>query len=98
MPAPAVPPTLEYYLAASARSPIALCLVLGHLLRTLRKAAGIDAEAAGRSIRGSEAKISRMERAQVTCKRGCRRGSIMSSRAGVRCEGTASVVIFVLLE
>ena len=71
MPAPAVPvdaPTLEYYLAASARSPIAVRLVLGHLLRTLRKAAGIDAEAAGRSIRGSEAKISRMERAQVTCK------------------------------
>ncbi|MEW2400269.1 helix-turn-helix transcriptional regulator [Streptomyces sp. NPDC046862] len=61
-------PTLEYYLAASARSPIALRLVLGHLLRTLRKAAGIDAEAAGRSIRASEAKISRMERAQVTCK------------------------------
>lgn len=71
MPAPAVPvdaPTLEYYLAASARSPIAVRLVLGHLLRMLRKAAGIDAEAAGRSIRGSEAKISRMERAQVTCK------------------------------
>ncbi|MFM9700165.1 helix-turn-helix domain-containing protein [Streptomyces europaeiscabiei] len=61
-------PTLEYYLAASARSPIALRLVLGHLLRTLRKAAGIDAESAGRSIRASEAKISRMERAQVTCK------------------------------
>ncbi|WP_329240767.1 DUF5753 domain-containing protein [Streptomyces sp. NBC_01478] len=71
MPAPAPPVdalTLEYYLAASARSPIALRLVLGHLLRTLRKAAGIEAEAAGRSIRGSEAKISRMERALVTCK------------------------------
>ncbi|MFI6567060.1 DUF5753 domain-containing protein [Streptomyces sp. NPDC050534] len=71
MPAPAPPvdaPTLEYYLAASARSPVALRLVLGHLLRTLRKAAGIEAEAAGRSIRGSEAKISRMERALVTCK------------------------------
>ncbi|MEU5382114.1 helix-turn-helix transcriptional regulator [Streptomyces sp. NPDC005968] len=61
-------PTLEYYLAVSARSPIALRLVLGHLLRTLRKANGIEAEAAGKSIRGSEAKISRMERAQVTCK------------------------------
>lgn len=61
-------PTLEYYLAVSARSPIAVRLVLGHLLRSLRKAAGIDAEAAGRSIRSSEAKISRMERAQVTCK------------------------------
>ncbi|GAA3798092.1 helix-turn-helix transcriptional regulator [Streptomyces coacervatus] len=71
MPAPAPPvdaPTLEYYLAASARSPIALRLVLGHLLRALRKAAGIEAEAAGRFIRGSEAKISRMERALVTCK------------------------------
>ncbi|GHA68951.1 transcriptional regulator [Streptomyces tauricus] len=61
-------PTLEHYLAASARSPIALRMVLGQLLRTLRKEAGIDAEAARRAIRGSEAKISRMERAQVTCK------------------------------
>ncbi|MET9116063.1 helix-turn-helix transcriptional regulator [Streptomyces longwoodensis] len=60
--------TLERYLAVSACSPIAVRLVLGHLLRSLRKAAGIDAEAAGRSIRGSEAKISRLERAQVTCK------------------------------
>ncbi|MFE4622690.1 helix-turn-helix domain-containing protein [Streptomyces mirabilis] len=71
MPASARPvdaPTLEYYLAVSARSPIALRLVLGNLLRALRKEAGIEAEAAGRSIRGSEAKISRMERAQVTCK------------------------------
>lgn len=71
MPASAHPvdaPTLEYYLAASARSPIALRLVLGNLLRALRKEAGIEAEAAGRAIRGSEAKISRMERAQVTCK------------------------------
>ncbi|MFF0018074.1 helix-turn-helix domain-containing protein [Streptomyces sp. NPDC005374] len=71
MPASAPPvdaPTLEYYLAASARSPIAVRLVLGHLLRSLRKSAGIDAEAAGRSIRASEAKISRMERAQVACK------------------------------
>ncbi|MFG2960799.1 helix-turn-helix domain-containing protein [Streptomyces sp. NPDC048291] len=61
-------PTLEYYLAVSARSPVAVRLVLGHLLRTLRKGAGIDAETAGRVIRGSEAKISRMERALVTCK------------------------------
>ncbi|WP_328512888.1 helix-turn-helix domain-containing protein [Streptomyces mirabilis] len=71
MPASARPvdaPTLEYYLAVSARSPIALRLILGNLLRALRKEAGIEAEAAGRSIRGSEAKISRMERAQVTCK------------------------------
>lgn len=71
MPASARPvdaPTLEYYLAVSARSPIALRLVLGNLLRALRKEAGIEAEAAGRAIRGSEAKISRMERAQVTCK------------------------------
>ncbi|MFG2305287.1 helix-turn-helix domain-containing protein [Actinacidiphila glaucinigra] len=62
-------PTLEYYLAASARSPVALRMVLGQLLRNLRRTAGIDAEAAGRSIRSSEAKISRMERAQVACKR-----------------------------
>ncbi|MEV7787627.1 helix-turn-helix transcriptional regulator [Streptomyces sp. NPDC088106] len=61
-------PTLEYYLAVSARSPIAVRLVLGHLLRMLRKDAGIPAETAGRFIRGSGAKISRMERAQVTCK------------------------------
>ncbi|MFK0287989.1 helix-turn-helix domain-containing protein [Streptomyces sp. NPDC090499] len=61
-------PMLEYYLAVSARSPVAVRLVLGHLLRTLRKGAGIDAETAGRVIRGSEAKISRMERALVTCK------------------------------
>ncbi|MCG8971334.1 helix-turn-helix transcriptional regulator [Streptomyces sp. CL12-4] len=68
-PAPLVDaPTLEHYLVVSARSPIALRLILGHLLRTLRKAARIEAEAAGKSIRGSEAKISRMERAQVTCK------------------------------
>ncbi|MFI8186036.1 DUF5753 domain-containing protein [Actinacidiphila glaucinigra] len=71
MPAPAHQidvPTLEYYLAASARSPVALRMVLGNLLRTLRKAAGIEAEAAGDFIHGSEAKISRMERAQVACK------------------------------
>ncbi|MER6738127.1 helix-turn-helix domain-containing protein [Streptomyces puniciscabiei] len=71
MPASARPvdaPMLEYYLAVSARSPIAVRMVLGHLLRTLRKDAGIDAETAGRFIRGSEAKISRMERAHVTCK------------------------------
>ncbi|MEV6886059.1 helix-turn-helix transcriptional regulator [Streptomyces sp. NPDC051135] len=71
MPVPAPPvdaPTLEYYLDHSARSPVALRLVLGYYLRHLRKAAHIDAEPAGRSIRCSEAKISRMERAQVTCK------------------------------
>ncbi|MER6375710.1 hypothetical protein ABT255_46990 [Streptomyces mirabilis] len=42
MPASARPvdaPTLEYYLAVSARSPIALRLVLGNLLRALRKEA-----------------------------------------------------------
>ncbi|MFF9119036.1 DUF5753 domain-containing protein [Streptomyces massasporeus] len=61
-------PTLEYYLAVSARSPIAVRLVLGHLLRSLRKEAGIGAEAAGKYIRSSEAKICRMELAQVTCK------------------------------
>jgi hypothetical protein len=66
MPAPAHlvdTPTLEY-----ARSPIAVRLVLGHLLRSLRKEAGIEAETAGKYIRGSGAKISRMERALVTCK------------------------------
>ncbi|MFD7817633.1 helix-turn-helix domain-containing protein [Streptomyces sp. NPDC059785] len=61
-------PALEYYLAASARSPIALRLVLGRFLRILRREAGIEAEEAGKAIRASEAKISRMERGLVTCK------------------------------
>ncbi|MBL1120479.1 helix-turn-helix domain-containing protein [Streptomyces sp. 110] len=60
--------SLEHYLAASSHSPTAMRLVLGNLLRKMRKQAGIEAEAAGRHIGGSEAKISRLERGNVACK------------------------------
>lgn len=71
MSAPARPvdkESLEHYLTASSHSPTAMRLVLGNLLRRMRKQSGIEAEAAGRHIGGSEAKISRLERGHVTCK------------------------------
>ncbi|WP_421110314.1 helix-turn-helix domain-containing protein [Streptomyces sp. NEAU-S77] len=60
--------SLEYYLTVSSHSPTAMRLVLGNLLRRMRKQAGIEAEAAGKHIGGSEAKISRLERGHVACK------------------------------
>lgn len=45
--------------------PTVLRILLGAQLRRLREAAGIDMERAGKRIRGSKAKISRMETGQV---------------------------------
>lgn len=48
--------------------PTALRIVLGARLRRLRQECGISREDAGRHIRGSHAKISRLERGQVASK------------------------------
>ncbi|MEU7256637.1 helix-turn-helix transcriptional regulator [Streptomyces rimosus] len=48
--------------------PTVLRIILGTQLRRLREAAGITREAAGDAIRGSHAKISRLELGRVGCK------------------------------
>ncbi|OKI02542.1 transcriptional regulator [Streptomyces sp. CB02923] len=48
--------------------PTVLRIVLGTQLRRLREAAGVTREAAGDAIRGSHAKISRLELGRVGCK------------------------------
>ncbi|MFI7243519.1 helix-turn-helix domain-containing protein [Streptomyces qinglanensis] len=48
--------------------PTALRIILGVKLRRLRQRRGISREAAGRAIRGSHAKITRLERGQVRAK------------------------------
>jgi transcriptional regulator with XRE-family HTH domain len=50
------------------RGPIVLRIALGAQLRRLREARGITREAAGHAIRGSHAKISRLELGRVSCK------------------------------
>ncbi|KUL38870.1 XRE family transcriptional regulator [Streptomyces sp. NRRL F-4489] len=57
------------YLRESQVGPTAARIVLGAQLRKLRTAAGITREDAGKAIRGSHAKITRLERGQVGFKR-----------------------------
>src|SRR5436305_845586 len=51
--------------AAGAQGPTVLRIMLGTQLRRLREISGVTAEAAGRAIRASHAKISRLERGRV---------------------------------
>ncbi|MFI5520375.1 helix-turn-helix domain-containing protein [Streptomyces platensis] len=61
-------PSLRRYLDHPRGGPTVLRIVLGTQLRRLREAAGITREAAGDAIRGSHAKISRLELGRVSCK------------------------------
>lgn len=61
-------PSLRRYLEHPRGGPTVLRIVLGTQLRRLREAAGITREAAGHAIRGSHAKISRLELGRVSCK------------------------------
>ncbi|MFE1773556.1 helix-turn-helix domain-containing protein [Streptomyces sp. NPDC059008] len=60
--------SLRRYLEHPRGGPTVLRIVLGTQLRRLREAAGITREAAGEAIRGSHAKISRLELGRVSCK------------------------------
>lgn len=65
---PSSAPSLRRYLDHPRGGPTVLRIVLGTQLRRLREAAGITREAAGDAIRGSHAKISRLELGRVSCK------------------------------
>ncbi|MER6053003.1 helix-turn-helix transcriptional regulator [Streptomyces sp. NPDC001793] len=66
---PEVELSITRYLKETQVGPTAARIVLGAQLRRLRTGAGITREAAGKSIRGSHAKITRLERGQVGFKR-----------------------------
>ncbi|MEU5299495.1 helix-turn-helix domain-containing protein [Streptomyces noursei] len=61
--------SIARYLKEPQVGPTAARIVLGAQLRRLRTGAGISREDAGRAIRGSHAKITRLERGQVGFKR-----------------------------
>ncbi|MQA88450.1 MAG: helix-turn-helix domain-containing protein [Streptosporangiales bacterium] len=63
---PSVGPVPALHAAQHAGGPTALRILLGAQLRRLREARGITREAAGEEIRGSHAKISRMELGRVS--------------------------------
>ncbi|MGX1849230.1 helix-turn-helix domain-containing protein [Streptomyces sp. NBC_01456] len=65
---PSSDPSLRRYLEHPRGGPTVLRIVLGTQLRRLREGAGITREAAGDAIRGSHAKISRLELGRVSCK------------------------------
>ncbi|MFD7106151.1 MULTISPECIES: helix-turn-helix domain-containing protein [Streptomyces] len=65
---PSHDPSLRRYLEHPRGGPTVLRIVLGTQLRRLREAAGVTREAAGDAIRGSHAKISRLELGRVSCK------------------------------
>lgn len=65
---PSGDPSLRRYLTHPRGGPTVLRIVLGTQLRRLREGAGITREAAGDAIRGSHAKISRLELGRVSCK------------------------------
>lgn len=60
--------SFEHCLAVVGRSPTALRMVLGQVLRQTRREAGVDAGRAGLHIGGSESKLSRLERGLVSAK------------------------------
>ncbi|MTE17950.1 helix-turn-helix domain-containing protein [Streptomyces sp. TRM43335] len=62
------PLSIRRYIEHPKGSPTVLRLVIGSQLRRLRKERGIDLEEAAKAIRGSSAKISRLERGQGACK------------------------------
>ncbi|MCI0383729.1 helix-turn-helix transcriptional regulator [Streptomyces sp. CNQ085] len=59
---------IRHYIEHPKGSPTVLRLVVGSQLRRLRKEHGIDLEEAAKAIRGSAAKVSRLERGQGACK------------------------------
>ncbi|MEV0125869.1 helix-turn-helix transcriptional regulator [Streptomyces sp. NPDC050703] len=61
-------PPMRRHIEHPRGGPTVLRIVLGTQLRRLREAAGITREAAGDAIRGSHAKISRLELGRVGCK------------------------------
>ncbi|MFC5896361.1 helix-turn-helix domain-containing protein [Streptomyces ramulosus] len=65
---PSREPSLRHYLDNPRGGPTVLRIVLGTQLRRLREASGVSREAAGDAIRGSHAKISRLELGRVSCK------------------------------
>jgi transcriptional regulator with XRE-family HTH domain len=65
VPRPSSEPSLRLHLEQARGGPTVLRIVLGTQLRNLREAAGISRERAGDAIRGSHAKISRMELGRV---------------------------------
>ncbi|MFE3547301.1 helix-turn-helix domain-containing protein [Streptomyces kronopolitis] len=65
---PSSDPSLRRYLTHPRGGSTVLRIVLGTQLRRLREGAGITREAAGDAIRGSHAKISRLELGRVSCK------------------------------
>lgn len=65
---PQWPSSPQSIAAAVGQSPTALRLVLGAQLRRLRTEAGVSTGEAAERIRGSQAKISRMERGESPCK------------------------------
>ncbi len=67
-PRPSSEPPIKRYLERPRGGPTVLRIVLGTHLRRLRQAAGITREAAGDHIRGSHAKISRLELGRVSSK------------------------------
>ncbi|MCG3043203.1 helix-turn-helix domain-containing protein [Streptomyces sp. S1A] len=60
--------SIKRYIEHPKGSPTVLRLVVGSQLRRLRKECGIDLEEAAKAIRGSTAKVSRLERGQGACK------------------------------
>ncbi|MFD1829483.1 MULTISPECIES: helix-turn-helix domain-containing protein [Streptomyces] len=60
--------SIKRYIEHPKGSPTVLRLVVGSQLRRLRKERGIDLEEAAKAIRGSTAKVSRLERGQGACK------------------------------
>ncbi|WP_206506223.1 helix-turn-helix domain-containing protein [Streptomyces chrestomyceticus] len=61
-------PPLRRHIEHPRGGPTVLRIILGTHLRRLREAAGVTREAAGDAIRGSHAKISRLELGRVGCK------------------------------
>ncbi len=68
MPRPSSEPSIRRYLEHPRGGPTVLRIVLGTQLRKLRESRGITREAAGDAIRGSHAKISRLELGRVSYK------------------------------
>ncbi|HZG05532.1 MAG TPA: helix-turn-helix transcriptional regulator [Streptomyces sp.] len=60
--------SIKRYIEHPKGSPTVLRLVIGAQLRRLRKERGIALEEAAKAIRGSSAKVSRLERGQGACK------------------------------
>ncbi|MZE76334.1 helix-turn-helix domain-containing protein [Streptomyces xinghaiensis] len=65
---PGLEPSIRRFLEHPQGGPTVLRIVLGTQLRKLREARGVSVKAAAEAIRGSHAKISRLELGRVGCK------------------------------